>query len=50
LSRYTILVSAVVMQVCMGATYSWSVYVQPLRQMWVDKDIIMNDIIGEYFR
>ena len=31
--RYLILVSAVLMQVCLGATYSWSVYVQPLREM-----------------
>jgi len=29
--RYLILVSAVVMQICLGATYSWSVYVQPLK-------------------
>jgi MFS transporter, OFA family, oxalate/formate antiporter len=31
--RYLILVSAVLMQVCLGATYSWSVYVLPLREM-----------------
>ncbi|WDP91547.1 MAG: MFS transporter [Desulfobacter sp.] len=31
--RYLILVSAVVMQVCLGATYSWSVYVQPLKDL-----------------
>jgi MFS transporter, OFA family, oxalate/formate antiporter len=31
--RYLILVSAVLMQVCLGATYSWSVYVQPLRDL-----------------
>jgi MFS transporter, OFA family, oxalate/formate antiporter len=29
--RYLILVFAVLMQVCLGATYSWSVYVQPLK-------------------
>jgi len=28
-----ILVAAVIMQLCLGATYSWSVYVQPLRQL-----------------
>jgi OFA family oxalate/formate antiporter-like MFS transporter len=31
LKRYLILLAAVVMQICMGATYSWSVYVQPLK-------------------
>ncbi|MFO7913799.1 MAG: MFS transporter, partial [Desulfotignum sp.] len=31
--RYLILVSAVLMQVCLGATYSWSVYVQPLKTL-----------------
>ena len=31
--RYLILVAAVIMQMCLGATYSWSIYVQPLRQM-----------------
>lgn len=31
MKRYTILAAAVVMQTCLGATYSWSVYVQPLR-------------------
>jgi MFS family permease len=31
LKRYLILLAAVVMQFCMGATYSWSVYVQPLK-------------------
>ncbi|MFN2357941.1 MAG: MFS transporter [Desulfotignum sp.] len=29
--RYLILVCAVLMQICLGATYSWSVYVQPLK-------------------
>lgn len=29
--RYVILAAAVVMQMCLGATYSWSVYVQSLR-------------------
>ena len=29
--RYVILFSAVMMQMCLGATYSWSVYVQPLK-------------------
>lgn len=29
--RYIILLSAVVMQLCLGATYSWAVYVQPLK-------------------
>ncbi|MDP3282861.1 MAG: MFS transporter, partial [Desulfobacterales bacterium] len=31
--RYIILVSAVIMQMCLGATYSWSVYVEPLRKL-----------------
>jgi MFS transporter, OFA family, oxalate/formate antiporter len=31
--RYLILISAVVMQMCLGATYSWSVYVMPLREL-----------------
>jgi OFA family oxalate/formate antiporter-like MFS transporter len=29
--RYVILLSAIVMQMCLGATYSWSVFVRPLR-------------------
>lgn len=33
MQRYLILVSAVVMQMCLGATYSWSIYVQPIREM-----------------
>jgi OFA family oxalate/formate antiporter-like MFS transporter len=33
MNRYLILVAAVIMQICLGATYSWSIYVQPLRQM-----------------
>lgn len=31
--RYWILLSAVIMQMCLGATYSWSVYVQPIKAM-----------------
>lgn len=31
LMRYLILVAAVFMQLCLGATYSWSVYVHPLK-------------------
>ena len=31
--RYLVLVCAVLMQVCLGATYSWSVYVQPLKAL-----------------
>lgn len=31
--RYLVLVSAVLMQMCLGATYSWSVYVQPLKDL-----------------
>ncbi|MEN8211629.1 MAG: MFS transporter [Thermodesulfobacteriota bacterium] len=31
--RYLILVSALIMQMCLGATYSWSVYVHPLKMM-----------------
>ena len=30
--RYVILVCAVAMQMCLGATYSWSVYVAPIKQ------------------
>ncbi len=30
---YLILISSVVMQMCLGATYSWSAYVQPLREI-----------------
>lgn len=33
MQRYRILVAAVLMQVCLGATYSWSVYVRPLREL-----------------
>jgi OFA family oxalate/formate antiporter-like MFS transporter len=33
LKKYGILIAAVVMQICLGATYSWSVYVQPLREI-----------------
>lgn len=29
---YIILLAAILMQMCLGATYSWSVYVQPLKQ------------------
>ena len=31
MKRYRILAAAVVMQMCLGATYSWSIYVQPLK-------------------
>jgi OFA family oxalate/formate antiporter-like MFS transporter len=31
--RYLILAAAVLMQICLGATYSWSVYVRPLREL-----------------
>ena len=31
--RYVILLSAVMMQMCLGATYSWSVYVHPLKTL-----------------
>jgi MFS transporter, OFA family, oxalate/formate antiporter len=31
--RYRILIAAVVMQMCLGATYAWSVFVQPLKQV-----------------
>jgi len=31
LKRYVILIASVAMQMCLGATYSWSVYVQPLK-------------------
>lgn len=33
MKRYWILGSAVVMQMCLGATYSWSVYVEPIREL-----------------
>ena len=32
MKRYRILAAAVVMQMCLGATYAWSVFVQPLKQ------------------
>lgn len=32
-SPYMILVSAVLMQMCLGATYSWSVFVSPMRSL-----------------
>lgn len=31
--RYVILIASVMMQICLGATYSWSVYVHPLRAL-----------------
>lgn len=31
--RYLILIAAVFMQMCLGATYSWSVYVSPLKSL-----------------
>jgi len=31
--RYLILVAAVLMQMCLGATYSWAVFVRPLKEM-----------------
>lgn len=33
MKRYVILVCAVIMQMCLGATYSWSVYVEPLKEI-----------------
>ncbi len=33
MKRYRILAAAVVMQMCLGATYAWSVFVLPLRQI-----------------
>ncbi len=33
MKRYLILVSALVMQMCLGATYSWSVFVKPIREI-----------------
>ena len=33
MNRYLILAAAVIMQMCLGATYSWSIYVQPLRAL-----------------
>lgn len=33
MQRYLILAAAVLMQVCLGATYSWSVYVRPIREI-----------------
>lgn len=32
MKRYRILAAAIVMQMCLGATYAWSVFVQPLKQ------------------
>ena len=31
--KYLILISAVLMQLCLGATYSWSVYVSRIKEM-----------------
>ena len=33
MQRWLILSAAVLMQVCLGATYSWSVYVRPIREL-----------------
>jgi OFA family oxalate/formate antiporter-like MFS transporter len=33
MQRYLILAASVLMQMCLGATYSWSVYVQPLKEI-----------------
>lgn len=33
MKRYRILIAAVVMQMCLGATYAWSVFVQPLKEI-----------------
>jgi OFA family oxalate/formate antiporter-like MFS transporter len=33
MQRYRILLSAIAMQLCLGATYSWSVYVRPIRDI-----------------
>lgn len=33
MKRYRILAAAVVMQMCLGATYAWSVFVLPLKQV-----------------
>ncbi len=33
MKRYRILIAAVLMQLCLGATYSWSVFVKPLRDL-----------------
>jgi len=31
--RYLVLISAVIIQICLGATYSWSIYVEPLKEL-----------------
>ena len=31
--RYIILIAAVLMQMCLGATYSWAVFVRPLKEI-----------------
>ena len=33
MKRYRILLAAVAMQMCLGATYAWSVFVLPLKQI-----------------
>ena len=32
--RFVILASAVLLQACFGATYSWAVFVEPLKQLF----------------
>lgn len=31
--RYIVLISAVCVQICLGATYSWAIYVEPLKEI-----------------
>jgi OFA family oxalate/formate antiporter-like MFS transporter len=33
MNKYIILIAAVIMQMCLGATYSWAVFIQALREL-----------------
>ena len=48
--RYLILVSAIAMQLCLGATYSWSVFVKPLRDLTgLSQAIVQMPFTAFYF-
>ena len=48
--RYVMLISAVAMQLCLGATYSWSVFVKPLRDLTgLSQAIVQMPFTAFYF-